>query len=341
LPRLNLPVSITSTKLIRFRIVVILAILSTVSCNFLPLNKEISARTILATGTPRPTFTPTVFVNYPAPIPRNNATALPAPIPEDNAPTLPTPMAIAESTEAIAALPTEQIVASPTPNLMTTEIATVVLVEPTLEVTLPALPTETAIPPTPTSPTSDKWILTSLKQFTEGDNSLIVTGEFVNNSDVTQRLSLITGDFFDETGTQIAGEEDTSDYWATDMVPPNGRLPFELTVYGINQAANFALYAQVEPISEVIFSDFQATNLEIYQELESYCIDGDVNFGDRLQDMVTILITGHNIENEIVGFGDNYFRIPDEAERTATFSICIDDTEPSSISQYSIQIWGR
>lgn len=342
MPHLNLPMPTPSTKLMRLRIAIVLVILSTVACSFLPSGTNDAARVVsVATSTPRPTFTPTTRVKRPEPIPKNNSTPLPAPVPR------------VESAEMIAATPTAALLASPDSNLTATTMAPPALDQPTATATIPATPTDTAIPtdtptPAPTDtpaptvvPTSDKWAITSLKEFAESDDSFIINGEFVNNSGATQRLTLITGDFFDETGEKIAGEEDTSDYWATDIVPPNGRLPFELTVYGINQAADSALYAQVEPSSENLMTDFQATNLDIYQEPESYCIDGDVNFGDRLQKTLTILITGYNTENEVIGFGDDYFLIPGDAAEVASFSICINDTDPSSISQHSIQIWGK
>lgn len=333
---------VAPTNLIRSLFAITLVMLSAIACSFAPPQKGNSTDVLLPTNTPRPTFTATIFAEQPRPAPGNNATPLPTPIP------------IMAATEIIVAHPTGEIIVPSPTALAPTQTAsqnsnpTVTSLPPqsTSKATTTVSPTDkpsptatyTASPP----PSAAGWEFTALKQTPDEDGSaFIITGEMVNRSGETQRLNFITGDFFDVSGKKIAGEDETSDYWATEMIPPDGRLPFELTVYGINQATKFDLFAQSESTSETVYSDFQAENLTISQELESFCVDGDVNFGDKLKRTLVILVTGYNAGNAVVSFGDDYFLIPDDIELQTDFSICIDDTEPSSIDHYLIQIWGE
>jgi len=170
---------------------------------------------------------------------------------------------------------------------------------------------------------------------------LTVTGELVNNSGSTQTLNAIGGEFFDANGTKIAGDDDISDYWLTENIPNGGRLPFELIVDNIQQAANFSLTAYAEPAPSVTRTDFQVNITDQYREPEYYCVDGTVAWTVPFNDYLEIIVTGYAADGSIVSFSDDYFTPSANLSSPAEFSVCLDDTDPSSIDRHTLQVWGE
>ena len=87
-------------------------------------------------------------------------------------------------------------------------------------------------------------------------------GEMVNNTGSSQELTLVSGAFYDAQGQLIAGEESIIDYWPVDIIPPGGRLPFELTVLEIENAANFDLSVQSQPSGQTPHQNFEFSDLD-------------------------------------------------------------------------------
>ncbi|MGQ0603944.1 MAG: hypothetical protein ACT4QE_19865, partial [Anaerolineales bacterium] len=63
-----------------------------------------------------------------------------------------------------------------------------------------------------------------------------MVGEVENTSALTQQLTAISGQFFDNTGRLIADDAQIIDFWPQAVVPAGGRAPFELLVSGITEA---------------------------------------------------------------------------------------------------------
>ncbi len=163
----------------------------------------------------------------------------------------------------------------------------------------------------------------------------------MNNSGRTQTLLFIGGEFFDAAGTKIAGDDAISDYWLTENIPDGGRLPFELVVDDIQQTADFSLAAHAEPAPVVTHSDFQVNITEQYREPEYYCIDGTVVLNTPVSEYLEIIATGYAADGSIISFNDDFFTSSDDLGSSVEFSVCLDDTDPSSIDHHALQVWGE
>ncbi len=180
-----------------------------------------------------------------------------------------------------------------------------------------------------------------MRQFINDDGDLTITGELVNFTGSTQTLNFIGGEFFDDNGTKIAGDDEISDYWLTDDIPNEGRLPFELSVDGIQQTANFTLTVDAEPAPGTIFSDAEITVTNQYREPEYYCLEGTVLPVMPFQDYLEVLATGYAADGSIVSFSDDYFTSSNSSGAPIEFSVCLDDTDPPTIDRHVLQIWSK
>lgn len=134
--------------------------------------------------------------------------------------------------------------ASPGANLPTE--STVVAPSPTSP---PTQPIADAPPTTPATPVAENrdWLFDNLTLVTEED-VLVISGEVINNTGVSQELDVMGGLFYDERGQVIADDRQMETHWSVDIVSPGGRAPFEVVVDGIQTAADFELSVEAQPV---------------------------------------------------------------------------------------------
>jgi len=180
-----------------------------------------------------------------------------------------------------------------------------------------------------------------LRQFKNDIGELTVTGELVNFTGSTQTLNTIGGEFFDESGTKIAGDDNISDYWLTDNIPPNGRLPFELTIDNIQTAADFSLTANAEPASGNVRTEFSVNITSQTREFEYYCLEGVVTLDTSISDYLEIIATGYATDGTVISFNDDYYEKSDISGSSVEFLVCLDDTDPPTIDHHALQVWGE
>jgi hypothetical protein len=344
-PRLGqtIPYLLRPLSLIGFLILA----LTTLACAFLESAVPI-APTAIVTRTPLPTFTltapgtslamampgqPTVASPTPAPSP-TSPPGTEAAVPASPAPA-PTPISAPTVASTAGETPGQTPAAIPAPIPTDTPAAS-----PT-----PPIPTATpAIAPmaTPISEASG-WSFSGVRVHTDQDeNNLRVYGNFINATGTSQELLFITGTFYDAQGQVIADEESTYDYWSVPVIPPGGRMPFELTVEGIQSAANFDLRVEAEPSNENPRQDFEFSDL--YEDAAEglYCVGGTLrNPGDRLQDYLLIVAILYDSQDRVINFNDRYAD-PEYAagDDPQDFEVCV-DTLSQEVTRYELQAWGQ
>jgi hypothetical protein len=307
--------------------------LATLACNFLESAVPI-APTAIATRTPLPTFTPTAPGTALAmAMPGQSPTASPTPVPSPTPAT--TPISAPTVASTAGETPTQTPAAIPAPIPADTPTAS-----PT-----PPMPTSTSTlaPAATPIPEASGWAFSGLCVHTDQDeNNLRVYGNFINGTGTSQELLFITGTFYDTQGQVIAGEESTYDYWSVPVIPPGGRMPFELTVEGIQSAANFDLRVEAEPSNENLRQDFEFLNL--YEDAAEglYCVGGTLrNPGDRLQDYLLIVAILYDSQDRVINFSDRYAD-PEYAagDDPQDFEVCV-DTLSQEVARYELQAWGQ
>lgn len=167
-------------------------------------------------------------------------------------------------------------------------------------------------------------------------------GNFINNTGTSQELFFITGTFYDAQGQVIADEESTYDYWSVPVIPPGGRAPFELTVEGIQSAANFDLRVEAEPSNENPRQDFEFSDLYEDPGGGFYCVGGTIrNPGDRLQDYLLIVVVLYDNQERVIYFSD-YYADPEYAtgDEPQDFEVCV-DTLNQEVARHELQAWGQ
>jgi len=217
-----------------------------------------------------------------------------------------------------------------------------------------ATPSPTS-PPTPTpTPTVDgfalapistetdaSWSLDKIYIETDSDTAVVrVYGELLNNTSAAQELAFVTGTFFDAQGQVVADEADITDFWPADVIPPGGRMPFELMVDSAEPIASYDLRVEARPSQEQLRQDFDF--LEQYQqtEEESYCVGGTLrNPGGNLQNYLLITALLYNQQGQLLGFGEAY-EVPLTGGESLDFEICL-EPPAGPVSRYQLQAWGQ
>lgn len=102
---------------------------------------------------------------------------------------------------------------------------------------------------TPTAPIVEDraWSFDNLSMATEED-VLVIYGEVINNTGASQQLDVMGGLFFDNQGQVIADDRNIETHWSAEVVPPGGRVPFEVVVDGIQTAADFKLNVEAQQV---------------------------------------------------------------------------------------------
>ncbi len=322
-------------------------LLATLACAFLESAVPI-APTAIATRTPLPTFTPTtpgtsLAMVKPEQAPAASPTLAPSPAssppPTAAVPASPSLAPPPTSAPAVASVPSE------TPSQAPAVVPAPVPADTPAASPTPPLATSTpAIAPTVTPiPQTSGWSFSSVRVYAgQANDSLQLYGNFTNNTGTSQELFYITGTFYDAQGQVIADEGSTYDYWSVPVIPPGGRAPFELTVEGIQSAANFDLRVEAEPSDENPRQDFEFSDLYEDPGGDFYCVGGTIrNPGDRLQDYLLIVVALYDNQDRVIYFSD-YYADPDYAtgDELQDFEVCV-DTLSQEVTRYELQAWGQ
>jgi hypothetical protein len=328
-------------------VAIVALVLTTLACAFLESAVPI-APTAIATRTPLPTFTPTTpGTSLAMTMPEQPPAASPTPAPSPTSP--PAPAAPAPASPTLAPPPASTLTVASVPSETPSQAPAVVPAPipadtPGASLT-PPIPTSTpAIAPTVTPiPQTSGWSFSSVRVYADQANdSLQLYGNFINNTGTSQELFYITGTFYDAQGQVIADEESTYDYWSVPVIPPGGRAPFELTVEGIQSAANFDLRVEAEPSNENPRQDFEFSDLYEDPGGDFYCVGGSIrNPGDRLQDYLLIVVALYDNQDRVIYFSD-YYADPEYAtgDEPQDFEVCV-DTLSQEVARYELQAWGQ
>jgi len=294
----------------------------TLACNLVGSDPQtITRRTVIRT--PLPTLTPTIVANsgiFPQ---------------EPN-----TGDAVVTPTEGVAAASE----ANPTPMAATATLLPPVASTPEqANVDVPA-----GNPPT-SEPTSapagvSGWSFANVHAYPDpyGDG-LLVYGDIVNGTGSVQQIVAVSGTFFDAQGQVVAGADNIVDYWPFDIVPAEGRLPFELTVLDIQQTADFDLIVDSRPSDQSPHQNFDVANVEAWSDEGVYCLAGELeNRGDFLNEYVAIVAVLFDDQNQMLGFGEYYEPEPEQGltEFPLEFDICIDVID-QNVARYEMRAWGQ
>jgi hypothetical protein len=306
-----------------YRVLTICLALALLACNL----GQMAARSTpkhAPTRTPLPTLTPTSLLplspttnSFPTTVVATAETTTPVPTftpPPSNSQDLsPTP------TLANAAAPQNTPAATPPPTPASTSID---------------LPTAT--PP----PQTAGWSFAGVRSYPDPyGGGLLLYGDLVNDTGTTQELVFVSGTFYDASGQVIADAGSTSDYWPVDIIPPGGRLPFELTVLDIEQAAAYDLTLEAQPSDRTPHQDFEFANLDQWREEESYCLAGELqNLGAPLQEYVVIVAVLFDSQDRVLKFGEYYESGP--VDQSLEFEICIDLIN-QDVARHELRAWGQ
>lgn len=220
-----------------------------------------------------------------------------------------------------------------------TPTSTVTPTVPATEIPTPTgTPTET---PSPT-PLPDGWIFMGVRvSADQGDDSLRLHGDVINNTGTPQEMAYINGTFYDAQGQAIP-DAVTADYWPIQTIPQGGRVPFELTVLDVQNVGNFDLTVEAWPGDEAPSQEFEFLDLNQSTGAANYCVSGKLrNPGGELQ---AYLVTGlilFDSQDNVVNFTDDYKDPPPNivGDQTMEFNLCVDSLG-QEISRYELRAWG-
>ena len=260
----------------------------------------------------------------------------------------------ASSIEAVAAaqLP------PPPPPTVTPTLAPAPVIQPTQPLALAtdapnALPSQTPISdgdstaePTATSvPGPPGWAFAGVRLYPDqGDETLLVYGNLINNTGSSQELWAITGDFYDAGGKIISDKDKTYAYWPVYVIPSGAEVPFEILVDDVDDGAtDYNLDVEAQPSDDTPHQDFEFLEVNQWNEDEFYCLKGKVrNLGSELQDYLFIAAVLYDSQDQVIRFGDyqELGHIGLEGDKTSKFQICVDALN-QAVARYELQAWGR
>lgn len=341
------PAQVFSRRLLLSLITVL--VLSTLACSWVELiapskAKRVVIRIVLPTLTPTPNTPSSPVVNpllaepfdspptaHPAVAPAVIASSTPTS--PAVAPVVPTATTIAQNAVSI---PTETILE---PTHTPTPVA--VIADPTDPIpgpTLISFSTATLIPETP------GWSFANIRTYTDVyEGGVLVYGDMINDTGASQELAYITGAFYNDQGEIIAGQDNTTEYWPVDIIPPGGKAPFELAVNGIQTAANYHLWANSAVVGQTPRQDFNFAGLEQWNEDESYCLAGQMqNSGPELQEYLVIAAVLYDAQGDVANFSETYeTEVKDiRGDTPLDFEICVDPPN-QNIAHYELRAWGE
>lgn len=185
------------------------------------------------------------------------------------------------------------------------------------------------------------WKFTALRQ-TPQANGLLLVGEVINHTGQPQTIKRLAGIFYNDRGQIIAGPDNVSDARPVDLVPPEGRLPFRLTVPGISSAANFELSVTAEPGRQAVRRDFQFVGLEPSIQAGDYCVTGQLqNPGSPLQNYLVIGLMLYDNQDNVINFS-NYNELyfaGVSGNQLLDFEVCVPPPN-QNVTRHEVRAWG-
>lgn len=295
--------------------------LSSATNSFNPPAAPTRTRTPKASAAPTQTWTAAFTPTYTR---TSNATATPTNTRTLRPTTAPTNTRTPTPTLAITISPSHTPTSTPTST-------------PTLT------PTSTAtIRPTPT--TDPGWAFSDVRLYPDSSSGgLLVTGNITNNTGSAQELSYVTGIFYDAQGQIIADLGDVNDNWPSEVIPPGGRMPFALSVIGIQSADSYNLSVGAASSSETPRQDFEFSAISQQSRQNAYCVAATLrNPGNELQDYLVIAAVLYDGENKVINFADYIASTPIGivGDDTLDFEICV-GLPNDGAARYELIAWGR
>lgn len=172
---------------------------------------------------------------------------------------------------------------------------------------------------------------------------MLLYGNMINDTGASQELEAVTGSFYDAEGRLIADEGSTYDYWPINVVPPGGSVPFELTVFDVQNAANFNLAVEAIPSGENTRQDFEFLNVNQRNEDGDYCLGGELrNSGDELAEYLVIVAILYDGQGNVINFDyyDEYNPQGVKDDATSSFDICVSPLD-QGVANHELRAWGQ
>jgi hypothetical protein len=205
---------------------------------------------------------------------------------------------------------------------------------------LPSSPTP-APPPTVISGPAG-WAFAGVRLSpNQEDGGLVLYGNAINQTGVSQELSSVTGIFYDGQGQVIADASKTYAYWPSYVVPADGSMPFELSVEDIASATRYDLSVEAEPSSESPRQDFEFAEVNQWTEDDTYCVEGVVhNSGNPLAEYLVVAAVLYDSQNNLVNFSDEGELDLEAGSGNSPFEICV-NLSNQQVARHELQAWGR
>ncbi len=284
-----------------------------------------------------PTLTPTVMANLP-PKPETSEVPNPAPsLSEPTPPLVPAPMVGSASKEAAVSIePGAASEAAP---------ALAQTIEPAPEIVPTATDTPKPLPPAPT-PEIAGWLFAGIRtHYSDSSQNLSMYGDVINNTGTSQRLAALAANFFDGQGQLItaSGNKTTVDYWPGELIPAGERLPFKLTVFNIENVADFELSVEAQPVDQFVHHEFEFFDVTEGNKLGQHCMQGRLrNVGPPVQEVIVVGAL-YNDQDQMLQFGEYERSVSgiDLAAQPLEFEVCFNINNPALIARRELRAWGQ
>lgn len=200
----------------------------------------------------------------------------------------------------------------------------------------------TATPATTPVAAASGWTFAGVRSAT-GQDGLTVYGELVNDTASSQQISQVAGTFYDAQGQVVASPDEGYDFWPVEVVPPGGRMPFELDVYGLQDAADFDLAVISQPTGATPRQNFEFLGVTTSGSSGSYCVTGKLrNPGGKLSHYLVVSAALYNGEGKVINFDSLEVPTPGllVGDKALSFNMCI-ETLGQTVADYEVQAWGQ
>ncbi|MCG3211486.1 MAG: hypothetical protein FOGNACKC_05132 [Anaerolineae bacterium] len=195
----------------------------------------------------------------------------------------------------------------------------------------------------PEIPSAAGWSFTATRIDTiPARKLLLLYGEMVNNTGAAQQISLVTGTFYNSQGQLIAADKSTYGLWPTSIVPAGGHVPFALTVYDVQDTADFKLSVKAEAVDTAPRQDFEFVTVNEERVDGLYCLNGALkNPGSQLTDYLVIAAILYDEQGQVLRF----FNVRETAvtevigDRALDFETCL-ESPPANVARHELLAWG-
>ncbi|MCB9101471.1 MAG: hypothetical protein H6632_18175 [Anaerolineales bacterium] len=192
-----------------------------------------------------------------------------------------------------------------------------------------AAPTLPSLNPEPNhpEPNASGWTFTGVQISYQDEEGVVIDGDIINNTGASQDIVKLAGTLYNSQGQGVANVDDAAAYWPLETVPPGGQVPFEMTVYQVQDITDFDLDVVAQPSRENPRQDFELADLDPLIEEDSYCVTGQLwNRGDPLLDYLLVVVILYDDQNKVVNFGTFQGNAPEEVlnDDAMNFEVCTD-----------------